>query len=29
MPKGGGQNALFKIVAKQCLILLLMLDFDA
>ena len=25
---GGGQNALFKIAAKQCLKILMMLDFD-
>ena len=25
---GGGQNALFKIAAKQCLRILMMLDFD-
>ena len=25
---GGWQNALFKIAAKQCLKLLMMLDFD-
>jgi len=27
--EGGLQNALFKIAAKQCLRLLMMLDFDA
>ena len=27
--EGGGPNALFKIAAKQCLRLLMMLDIDA
>ena len=29
MGGGGVQNALFKIATKQCLSLLMMLDFDA
>ena len=29
LERGGVQNALFKIAAKQCLRLLMMLDFDA